>query len=117
MKLSHASSYALHALTHLAEADGNPLVTSAAVAGACGIPEFYLLKLLRPMVTAGVLHSLRGPNGGFRLARPAKQITFLEVVEAVDGPLHGLAPAVATPASAALDGQLAAICDRAADAV
>ena len=92
MKLSHASAYALHALAHLAERkDGQP-VASHEIARAREVPERYLLKLFRPLVSARVLHSLKGPNGGYRLARPAAQVTLLEVVEAVDGPVRGESP-------------------------
>jgi len=51
----------------------------------------YLLKLVTKLVKAGVLRSLKGPTGGYRLARPARQITLLEVVEAVAGPVRGQA--------------------------
>jgi Rrf2 family protein len=118
MKPTAAARYALRALAHLATLEGNPLVTSHDAARPCGIPERYLLKVLRRLVTAGLLHSAKGPNGGYRLARPAKSITLLEVVEAVDGPVRGLAPAVGgVPAAAAgLDRHLAELCDAAADA-
>ena len=53
------------------------------------LPEGYLLEVLQPLAQAGILLSLRGPNGGYRLAWPAGRITLREVIEAVDGPLRG----------------------------
>jgi Rrf2 family protein len=48
--------------------------------------------VLRPLASAQILLSVRGPSGGYRLARPASAITVLEVVEAVDGPIQGVVP-------------------------
>jgi DNA-binding IscR family transcriptional regulator len=131
--------YIVQALAHLAGTKGNPLVASRLVAEARGFPERFLLKLLKPVAAAGLLHSLRsvvalktglllkpvaaagllhsvrGPNGGSRLARPAKQITLLEIVEAVDGPLRGQVPDVAAADSKALGDRPTAVCDAAAD--
>lgn len=52
-----------------------------------GIPEEFLAKILRTLVDAGVATSTRGPNGGFALAREPASISFLDVIEAVDGPV------------------------------
>jgi Rrf2 family protein len=97
---------------HLAaEGAGRPLA-SEALARARGLPEKFLLKALRPLVTAGLLLSDRGPRGGYRLARPAAKVTLLEVVEAVDGPLPAEAPAVAEDeAGKALDSRLREVCE------
>jgi Rrf2 family protein len=114
MKLSYASAYTLQALIHLAGQEGNPVVASEHAAAARGIPESFLHKLLRPLVAAGILHSLRGPGGGYRLARPAKAIMLLEVVEAVDGPIRGLVPEIA--GGERLNRRLADVCDAAAEA-
>jgi Rrf2 family protein len=116
MKLTAAGRYALRALAHLAALEGNTWVASHDIARPCGIPEDFLLKVLKRLATAGLLHSLKGPNGGYRLARPAKSITLLEIVEAVDGPVRGLVPGVESAAGAQLDRRLAAVCDAAADA-
>jgi DNA-binding IscR family transcriptional regulator len=51
-----------------------------------------LLKVLEPMVDAGTLRSVSGPRGGYRLARAPKDITLLDVIEAVDGPIRGDVP-------------------------
>jgi DNA-binding IscR family transcriptional regulator len=60
--------------------------------------------------------SMRGPNGGYRLARPAKRISLLDVVEAVDGPVRGGAPRVGLAgAGAQLDDRLRQACEAAAE--
>src|SRR5260370_27929927 len=92
MKLTRASSYALHAVVYMAAQKQTKPVASHHIAKARGIPERFLLKVLKPLVSARVLHSVKGPNGGYRLARAASDVTMLEVVEAVDGPIRGLAP-------------------------
>src|SRR3984893_3666707 len=96
MKLTRASSYALHSVVYMAAQKQHKPVASHRIAEARGIPERFLLKVLKPLVSARVLLSLKGPNGGYRLLKSPKQITLLEVVEAVDGPIRGDAPPVGT---------------------
>jgi Rrf2 family protein len=110
MKLSHASAYALHALAHLAgDRAGDPVV-SRHIAQAHGLPGQYLQRSLGALASAGVLRSVKGPNGGYRLARPADKITLLEVVEAVDGPIRGQPPWGDGPPDV-LTERLRAICE------
>jgi Rrf2 family transcriptional regulator, iron-responsive regulator len=87
MKLSRSSAYAVRAVVAMASNPGQ--APSHATAKAVGIPPLFLLKLLNPLVRAGLLKSVKGPHGGYRLAKPACEITLLEVVEAVDGPIRG----------------------------
>ena len=116
MKLTRAATYALHALHHMASRGGDAPVPSHVVARARGIPELFLLKVLKQLVSARVLVSLKGPNGGYRLARPPGDVSLLEVIEAVEGPIRGQAPRIDSPAARALDRRLEAVCDEAADA-
>jgi Rrf2 family protein len=116
MRLTGASTHAVHALTHLAVAGADCRVASHVIARACGLPEDYLLKVLRPLVSAQLLRSLKGPRGGYRLARPAARITLLEIVEAVGGPLRGEAP-VWGPDQGGLDARLQEVCDEVAGLV
>ena len=115
MKLSSAITYALRAVVHLATANPDHAAASHSIAAAEGIPERYLLKILRPLVAARVLLSLKGPQGGYRLARPADKITFLDVLEAMDGPLLGLVPEAG--GGDKVDEQLRKVCDRTAEVV
>jgi Rrf2 family protein len=52
------------------------------------MPERFLLQVLRSLVNEGILKSTRGVDGGYRLARPLTQITLLDIVEAIDGPIQ-----------------------------
>jgi Rrf2 family protein len=114
MKLSHISGYAVRALVHLHGTEPGKLVASHIIAQAGGMPERFLLKALLPLVKARILHSVKGPHGGYRLARPARGITLLEVVEALDGPVRGSAPQAVTAGDGQLDRRLQAACDGAA---
>jgi Rrf2 family protein len=89
MKLTRAASYALHAMVHIAGEKPNTPIASHEIAKAHDIPERFLLKVLKPLVSAGLLYSVKGPHGGYRLARPASQITVLDVIEGVEGPIRG----------------------------
>src|SRR5207245_6012011 len=92
-------------------------IASQDIAQACGVPELFLLKVLRPLVSAGFLYSLKGPHGGYRLAHPASTISLLEIVEAVDGTIRGHAPLVQADGSDHLDRRLETICNQSAEAV
>ena len=116
MKLTRASSYALHAVEYMAANKVQKPLASHHIAEARGIPERFLLKVLKPLVSARVLHSVKGPNGGYRLARPASKITMLEVVEAVDGPIRGQSPLSGGPSNGAIERKLENICKQMADA-
>ena len=89
MKLTRASSYALHALAFMAVQKKDQAVASHQIAHARGIPERFLLKVLMPLVRSRVLNSIKGPHGGYRLAKAPKDISLLEVLEAVDGVMSG----------------------------
>jgi len=117
MKLTRASSYAIHALVFMAAEKQNRPVASHHIAKARGIPERFLLKVLKPLVSARVLHSVKGPNGGYRLARAANDITILEVLEAVDGPIRGQPTFSREEGNGSLNRRLEQICTQAADQV
>ncbi|MBN2377735.1 MAG: Rrf2 family transcriptional regulator [Sedimentisphaerales bacterium] len=86
MKLTRSSGYALVAVGHVARNFSGDLVLARDIAKQHKIPLDYLLKILQQLVRADVLQSIRGPRGGFSLARPAAKISILDIVEAVDGP-------------------------------
>jgi Rrf2 family protein len=117
MKLSCAASYALHALAHLAGHNRGGLVPGHVLAAAGGIPPRSLSKVLGRLESAGVLQAGAGYGGGYRLARPAPDITLLEVVEAVDGPVRGEVPTDFATAKDGFDKRLARVCEGAAELV
>jgi Rrf2 family protein len=117
MKLSRASTYAIHALIYMAVKKPNHPVASHHIAQARGIPERFLLKVLKPLVSARVLHSVKGPNGGYRLAKGPAEISLLEVLEAVDGPLRGQSSFSRDDTDGVLNRKLDNICTQAAEVV
>lgn len=116
MKLTRASTYALHAVVYMAGQKKGQPIASHLIARKKGIPERFLLKVLKPLVSARVLSSVKGPNGGYHLARAPGDITLLDVIEAVDGPIIGHAPA-GQQDSAFLNRRLEHICNQTAEQV
>jgi Rrf2 family protein len=112
MKLSRMSTYALQAVAAMAQLPDDQPIASHLVARTNGIPERFLLKILLPLVKAGLLHSLKGPNGGYRLIKAPAKITVLEILEAVDGPLRGQVPAAQVKGQQALVAKLNEACQR-----
>jgi Rrf2 family protein len=86
MRMSQGVEWALHVLLTFAWLDGDEPVPSAQLAAQHDLPVAYLNKQLQALVRAGVLESLPGARGGFRLARTPDAITLLDVVVAIDGP-------------------------------
>ena len=117
MRLTRASSYALHALVFMAAQKQNRPTPSHLIAQARGIPERFLLKVLKPLVAARVLVSIKGPNGGYRLARSPSSVTLLEVIEAADGPVRGHSPLSQQDPDSQLNQKLEAVCEQAADRI
>ncbi|MBK9120863.1 MAG: Rrf2 family transcriptional regulator [Phycisphaerales bacterium] len=89
MRLGRAATYAVLATTHLALRNRETPVQGRDIAEACAVPAGHLLKILQQLVRAQVLSSERGPAGGFSLRRAPSEITLLEVIEAIDGPING----------------------------
>jgi Rrf2 family protein len=84
MILNQTAEYALRAVLAIARApDGQP-VGAARVAAELGIPANYLSKTLHQLARAGILESIRGKLGGFRLARPGNRISLLDIVSEFD---------------------------------
>lgn len=81
--LSQTVEYALRAMSHLASLRG-PSSTCELIAQATRVPQGYLAKVLRDLVSARLVISHRGPGGGFVLAREASSISVLDIVNAVD---------------------------------
>lgn len=85
--LSVEGDYGLRAIIFLACQPDEKITYVNEIARDQLIPVNFLFKILRKMVRAGIVKSYRGPHGGYILAKDASEITFLEVIEAVDGPL------------------------------
>ena len=89
MRISRSTGYAVLAVGYIAQHQEQEVILSQSISKEYNIPLEYLLKILQQLVRANVLRSKRGPRGGFSLAKPAKKITMLQVIEAVDGPMVG----------------------------
>ena len=74
-------------MIHLATLPSTRLISSAEMAAACSAPESFMAKVLQRLVARGLVESHRGQGGGFRLAVPPADVSMLEVVEIVDGPI------------------------------
>ncbi len=92
MKTNRTTGYGLAAVAYIAQHCKDGLVSAKRVSKEYDLPLAYLLKALDRLVKANVLRSKRGPRGGFSLARPAEEITMLEIIEAIDGPMMGRLP-------------------------
>lgn len=85
MKLSKSAEYALIVMSYLAcHSEKGPL-RARDIAANVEVPAAYISKILRKMVQANLLTGERGHGGGFILARPAAEISFLKIFEGVDG--------------------------------
>lgn len=85
MKLPVSTEWLLHCATTLAQLGPGGTASAAQLVAYYDLPPAALAKQLQMLVRAGVLTASSGPRGGFRLARPAAEITLLQIVEAVDG--------------------------------
>ena len=81
--ISSTATYALRAVVFLASQPGR-FVNRSEISDATLVPHEYLLKVLNQLDAAQVVESRRGPGGGYRLRKPAKELSSLEVVQAVD---------------------------------
>jgi len=84
MKLNKSTRYALYAAMELARCREAETVTVSRVAERFGIPAAVLAKVLQQLVRAGIAVGTRGSGGGYRLARPASQVTMAEVIDAFE---------------------------------
>ena len=87
MQITRQADYALRAMLYLARLQENQRAATSQIAEMQNIPPSFLAKIISQLSIAGLIHTSRGAHGGVSLARPAEQITLLEVVEAIDGPL------------------------------
>lgn len=85
MKFSEGVEWGLHCAVMLAQAPAGVTLSRREFAERYGLPDAYLAKHLRALVGGGILHATSGPSGGYRLARPAAEITALDVLDAVEG--------------------------------
>jgi Rrf2 family protein len=88
MQITRQADYAVRAVLHLARAGNAERAATSSIAKEQKIPPSFLAKIISQLSIAGLLHTSRGARGGVTLAREPKDITLLEVVEAIDGPIQ-----------------------------
>jgi Rrf2 family protein len=86
MKLGDGVEQAIHSALVLSGLSADGVISAGALAEFHGVSPSYLLKHLQALSGAGIVQTVPGPKGGYRLARAADQITLLDIVLAVEGP-------------------------------
>jgi Rrf2 family protein len=91
MQYSVSIEYAIHGLIYLARAGDEKAVLLADIASAIKVPKEYMRKIFQMLTRKRLITGRRGAGGGYRLARPAGELTLRDVVEAIEGslPLYG----------------------------
>jgi Rrf2 family protein len=87
MQITRQADYALRAMIYLARMDKNGRAATSQIAEEQRIPPSFLAKIISQLSIAGLIHTSRGARGGVSLARTPQEISVLEVVEAIDGPI------------------------------
>lgn len=85
MQITRQADYAVRAVLHVAQLKENERLATSVIAEEENIPLPFLAKIVSQLSVKGILDAMRGASGGVRLARPASEISLLEVIEAIDG--------------------------------
>ncbi len=85
MKFTKATNYALHTMLALVESSAVKPIGVQQLAEAQGVSPTYLSKILTRLVKAGMIESASGANGGYRISRNKDDITFLDIIQAIEG--------------------------------
>ena len=88
MQITRQADYAIRAVLFLSRLEPGKRASTSAVAKEQSIPPSFLAKIISQLSIAGLLHTSRGARGGVTLAREPKDVTLLEVIEAIDGPIQ-----------------------------
>jgi DNA-binding IscR family transcriptional regulator len=107
ISITTKSPYAVRALTELARTGGAGPVPIGELARRRDIPVQFLEQLFAVLRRGGILRSQRGVKGGYSFAREPSQITVLEIVEMLDGPVGGGAESIFAEAAASARAVLA----------
>src|SRR5215204_4992411 len=110
MKFSSALYYAIVGIAQIAAHDSLHPLSCPGLCKEFGLSNKFMLLVLVRMTLAGLIVSKRGTTGGYKLAKPAEQISLLEIIEAIDGPLDAStvrAIVFASNAIATIEGALA----------
>jgi len=84
MYISQTAQYALRSLSCMATKPRDSAIRAQDLSSETGIPLFYLSKIMRRLVQAGLISSQKGHHGGFKFDRPLEQIFFTDILKAID---------------------------------
>jgi Rrf2 family iron-sulfur cluster assembly transcriptional regulator len=87
VKITRQADYAVRVIVYLSGLAPGSRVPTTTISEAAGIPRPFLTKVVSLLVTAGLVSTRRGMGGGVSLARSPEEVTLLQVVEAIDGPI------------------------------
>lgn len=87
MRLTKGTDYALRGMLYLARQPQGAIVLVSDIAKSEGAPESYLAKVFQDLSRGGILVSHRGAKGGFSLARSPKEVTLMDVIQTLEGPI------------------------------
>ena len=87
MQITRQADYALRAVIYLSRLEENDKVATSLIAKDQKIPPSFLAKIISQLSIAGLIHTSRGARGGVSLAKSANEISVLDVIEAIDGPV------------------------------
>jgi Rrf2 family protein len=87
LRISRKIEYGLRAMVCLASLGDEEVLSFREIARRMDVPETFLAKILKTLVSRKLVRSTRGAQGGYQLAKPAAAISFLDVIEAVEGPI------------------------------
>ncbi|HET6922557.1 MAG TPA: Rrf2 family transcriptional regulator [Anaeromyxobacteraceae bacterium] len=87
LRISRKIDYGLRAMIYLSSLPSGSVVPFREIARQMEVPEDFLAKILKTLVDQGLVKSARGPRGGYALGRSPADISFLDVIEAVEGPV------------------------------
>ena len=88
MEISRRTDYGVRVIIDLASLPGDGRASTSEIADRQNIPAPFLAKIISQLSLSGLVYTYRGSGGGVSLARPASEISLLEVIEALDGPLR-----------------------------
>ncbi len=88
MQITRQADYAVRAVLYLAQRGPSARISTAFIAKEQNIPLTFLAKIVSQLSAAGIVRATRGARGGVSLARAVEEVSLLEIVEAIDGPMR-----------------------------
>ena len=113
MQITRQADYAVRAVYHLSKLEPGERAATSQIAKAQQIPPSFLAKIVSQLSVAGLLQTSRGARGGVSLARSPEEISLLEVIEAIDGPMMDHLPLAEQTGNAPFSLKMEDVCRKA----